>query len=635
MITESSPSGGEEQNPAYRPTRPPSHAELARWPDDPMAREVYPGCQHPGFEKWLAASQPTRTVMSMKVNVIRRGVATATVFLVSTGLVLSPAHADDDLPLAPATVIDLKDTRATLPQATITWSGDGNFPRVGETLTITQEWPSTEGFLEDVSLGLGSGLSHSVQACVTARESTPLLLTDLAGVRSDSWEEGSPLIERFKRPTWNASESRVIRRDLVITEDMVGKIPCAHASFRWRPASSSRDTYLQIDSSAYAPVIETRGPSVLPYRPRTPYMQSGQEVVSGLPVTYVGRLTGGTMSDGSRSTEEVLERSLRFSIESRNTGAPCKLAAQGGVVRPGGGTGGIFGIMAIPANSAGKFLCVQQTLRTSIDPDITSRSEVVYVRISASPSDRLQPLASLSDALGALAAATTRLDSLRLAPQLDQEAVAAAIEETEAARQEAEAAAAQAAQQNAGQQTPGTPNQATPTPPATPAEIDAAQEVIEAAGRQVEEALDARQVGQGANAVALRGLVTATGFDPLATPILAAGEKNASGVGINVKTRKVIRQKKRLRATLRVEDPVTRGGMRMYLVSWANGEPEVKLIRRGFVPRGAKNKRFWISKRFTPGTYGLLTTFQPSTPGIGGVATYDEIQVRKARAKRR
>ena len=602
-----------------------------------LAREVDTGCQNPIFGKWWEVSQPTRTVMTMKVNVIRRGVATATVFLVSTGLVLSPAHADDDLPLAPwIPVIDGKDTRATLPQPTITWNGNGNFPRVGETLTITQEWPSTEGFLEDVSLGLGYGLSPSVQACVTARDTTPLLLTDLAGVSSDSWEEGYPKIERAKRRTWTAADrGTFVTRNVLITEDMVGKIPCAHASFRWRPASSSRDRYLQIDSSVYAPVIETRGPSVVPYRPGTPYIQSGQQVVSGLPVTYVGRLTGGTMSDGSRSTEEVLERSLRFSIESRNTGAPCKLAAQGGVVRPGGGTGSIFGTMAVPANSAGKFLCVQQTLRTSIDPDITSRSDVVYVRISASPSDRLQPLASLSDALGALAAATTRLDSLRLAPQLDQDAVAAAIEETEAARRDAEAAAAQAAEQNAGQQTPGTPNQATPTPPATPAEIDAAQEVIEAAGRQIEEALDTRQIGQGANAVALRGLVTATGFDPLATPILTAGEKNASGVGINVKTRKVIRQKKRLRATLQVEDPVTRGGMRMYLVSWANGEPEVKLIRRGFVPRGVKGKRFWISKQFTPGTYGLLTTFQPSTPGIGGVATYDEIQVRKARAKRR
>ncbi|NBW94781.1 MAG: hypothetical protein EBR20_10610, partial [Bacteroidetes bacterium] len=296
--------------------------------------------------------------MTMKVNVIRRGVATATVFLVSTGLVLSPAHADDHLPLAPATVIDLKDTRATLPQPTITWSGDGNFPRVGERLTITQEWPSTEGFLEDVSLGLGYGLSPSVQACVTARESTPLLLTDLTGVRSDSWEEGSPLIERFNRPTWTWSDSRTIRRSLVITEDMVGKVPCAHASFRWRPASSSRDRYLEIDSSTYAPVIETRGPSVVPFRPGTPYIQPGQQVVSGLPVTYVGRLTGGIMSDGSFSTEEVLERSLNFSIESRNTGAPCKSPARGGVVRPGSGTGSIFGSMAIPANSAGKFLCV-------------------------------------------------------------------------------------------------------------------------------------------------------------------------------------------------------------------------------------------------------------------------------------
>ena len=82
-------------------------------------------------------------------------------------------------------------------------------------------------------------------------------------------------------------------------------------------------------------------------------------------------------------------------------------------------------------------------------------------------------------------------------------------------------------------------------------------------------------------------------------------------------------------------DPAAGQRTRNALVSWANGEPEVKLIRRGFVPRGVKGKRFWISKQFTPGTYGLLTTFQPSTPGMDGVATYDLVQVRKARAKRR
>jgi len=563
--------------------------------------------------------------MIMKVNVIRRGVATATVFLVSTGLVLSPAHADDPFsPSARVNVIDLKDTRATLPQPTITWNGNGNFPRVGETLTFTQEWPTTEGSLEDVTIRLRYGLSTSVQDCVSQTFSA----------------SPAPGFERAQRDSWTASNSGTfVTRNIFITQDMVGKIPCAQASFRWRPASSSTNDYLEIESAAYAPVIDPSDPVVIRYQPLTPYVQPGQEVVSGEPVTVVGRLTGGTMSDGSLSPEEVLERSLRLSIEDRDTGTNCRLPNQGGVNLPGGGTESIFGTMTIPANSGGKFLCVQQTLRTSLTPANTlSLSVPLYVRISASLSERLQPLASLSRALDALAAATTELDSLGSLPQLNadgQRELEAAIARAEAARREAEAAAAQAARQNAGQQTPGSPNQATPNPPATPAEIDAAQEVIEAAGRQVEEALDARQVGQGANAVALRGLVTATGFDPLATPILAAGEKNASGVGINVKTRKVIRQKKRLRATLRVEDPVTRGGMRMYLVSWANGEPELKLIRRGFVPRGVKSKRFWISKRFTPGTYGLLTTFQPSTPGIGGVATYDVIQVRKARAKRR
>jgi len=53
------------------------------------------------------------------------------------------------------------------------------------------------------------------------------------------------------------------------------------------------------------------------------------------------------------------------------------------------------------------------------------------------------------------------------------------------------------------------------------------------------------------------------------------------------------------------------------------------------VPRGVKNKRFWISKKFEPGTYGILTTFLPSTPGIQGVAVYDTVEVTKFEKKKK
>ena len=73
----------------------------------------------------------------------------------------------------------------------------------------------------------------------------------------------------------------------------------------------------------------------------------------------------------------------------------------------------------------------------------------------------------------------------------------------------------------------------------------------------------------------------------------------------------------------------------MYLVSLVDGQPKLMLKRTGFVPRGVKKKRFWISKRFKPGTYGLLTTFKPSTPGLEGVATYDVIEVTKAKKRKK
>jgi hypothetical protein len=59
------------------------------------------------------------------------------------------------------------------------------------------------------------------------------------------------------------------------------------------------------------------------------------------------------------------------------------------------------------------------------------------------------------------------------------------------------------------------------------------------------------------------------------------------------------------------------------------------LKRTGFVPAGEKNKRYWISKNFAPGTYGLLTTFLPSTPGMQGIAVYDTIEVTKAPKKKK
>jgi len=96
-----------------------------------------------------------------------------------------------------------------------------------------------------------------------------------------------------------------------------------------------------------------------------------------------------------------------------------------------------------------------------------------------------------------------------------------------------------------------------------------------------------------------------------------------------------IQQKKRLRTQLDVLEPVTRGGMRQYLLDLSGSTPQLLLKRTGFVPNGVKNKRYWISQKFQPGTYGLLTTFLPSTPGMQGLAVYNTIEVTEAPKKKK
>jgi hypothetical protein len=160
------------------------------------------------------------------------------------------------------------------------------------------------------------------------------------------------------------------------------------------------------------------------------------------------------------------------------------------------------------------------------------------------------------------------------------------------------------------------------------------QQAAEAANAQVEQAIGQSTTGTGKQ-TALSALAIATGFDPFTTPVLQAREKNASGVSIEVTAPDTIRQKKRLRTKLEVLDPVTRGGMRQYLLDLNGPTPRLVLKRTGFVPAGEKNKRYWISKNFAPGTYGLLTTFLPSTPGMQGIAVYDTIEVTKAPKKKK
>jgi hypothetical protein len=131
--------------------------------------------------------------------------------------------------------------------------------------------------------------------------------------------------------------------------------------------------------------------------------------------------------------------------------------------------------------------------------------------------------AALGVSLEKLLAATSRLEQLQSQPNVDRAALAAAAAAAEEARRQAQAAA-QAAQGQAQQQG------AAALPAAQIAQV---QQAAQAATTVVEKAIGESAVGKS-RVSAVTALAVATGFDPFTTPILQAGEKNASGVSIKV-----------------------------------------------------------------------------------------------------
>jgi hypothetical protein len=291
------------------------------------------------------------------------------------------------------------------------------------------------------------------------------------------------------------------------------------------------------------------------------------------------------------------------------------------------GTAAVRRPATIPDSAGGKYMCLQQSVITDAMDRVVS-SEPVTFAISRGM-DSVVPISAvvLDTSLARLIAATSRLGELQSQPSINQAALAAAAAEAEEARREAEAAAqaAQAQAQQQGQQQMG-------GAPAA-AQIAQVQQAAQAATTAVEKAIGSATI-DSATQTSLSALAIATGFDPFTTPVLQAGEKNASGVSIKVTTAPAVQQKKSLATKLTVQDPVTRGGMRQYFVDLNGATPKLLFKRSGFVPKGSKSKRFYIRPTFKPGTYGVLTTFQPSTPGMQGVAVFNTVEVKSASKKK-
>jgi len=421
--------------------------------------------------------------------------------------------------------------------------------------------------------------------------------------------------------------------DIEITEDMRDRWLCAYQYWivKYRNRSDSRFTgYELYRSDAVVGKNVPTPPQQQTLFPRAPYVSSLEEnggIYPGARVQIIGQ-TAANFFD-----ETVTGRYFVLGYTSSATPATCSTGGTPGLGEVAnvtiGGSGQVGITREIPAGTAGKYLCLQQGLQTDrTNGEILTSEPVTTLVERAAPS--VPQALNLGTALERLTAATQRLQRVQGQPSVDQAALAAAAAEAEEARRQAEAAAARAQARAAQAQAQG---QAPAAGAPSAAQIAEVQQATEAATTAVEQAIGGATAG-ASKATALTALATATGFDPFTTPVLQAREKNGSGISIEVTAPDSIQQKKRLFTKLDVKDLATRGGMRQYLLDLNGATPRLLLKRSGFVPDGVENKRYWISKNFQPGTYGLLTTFMPSTPGIQGVAVYDTIEVTEAPKKK-
>lgn len=419
----------------------------------------------------------------------------------------------------------------------------------------------------------------------------------------------------------------------VVAPDVPGAEVCAISEWPSAeiidPSSPSTDpVFYRVPAISAETCVPIRAESTI--FPRAPYLTptaAGNAIYPTASVGITAHLGGGIFTQ-----EQVLSRGVTTSFTSSSNPTTCARGSSAQTVNAAGAGSGVFAYQrTIPGGTVGQYLCMQQFVKTDL-MDSIKYSEPVTFQVTPNPNVGTSvPNVDLGSALARLQEATQRLQQVQGQPNVDQAALAAAAAEAEEARRQAEAAAAQAQAQAAAAQAQG---QAAPAGAPSAAQIAQVQQAAEAANAQVEQAIGQSTAGTGKQ-TALSALAIATGFDPFTTPVLQAREKNASGVSIEVTAPKTIRQKKRLRTKLQVLDPVTRGGMRQYLLDLNGPTPTLLLKRTGFVPKGEKNKRYWISKNFAPGTYGLLTTFLPSTPGMQGIAVYDTIEVTEAPKKKK
>lgn len=376
----------------------------------------------------------------------------------------------------------------------------------------------------------------------------------------------------------------------------------------------------QIRAGAIAPIA--------PPLPGTPVLVSGG-TATGVPLN--GRVVVSVALISPPSNGDALtSREVIHSVVNARDVASCAGGSNPTQNRIAASNTGVISLaLTYPTGRVGQFLCVEQALASNAHPTVRRSTPLVLVITQGTLNPALSNAAvqqSLNSALTRVQQASTNLAALLAAGNANAPAVAAAIQEAQAAQEELQAArAAEAladpgnAINQGGQQAGVIEN----TPSDAP--VNAAADQLR---QQLEVALGGATVTVAPGvAPTLLSLADATGFDPLTTPVLSEGKSNAAGINLALTKPKKIKRGKDFYVTLKVDPTATRGGMRQYLLRMDGSQPTLVQKRSGFITTGQRVKRYKVPRKDPNGNYVLLSTFQPSVPGTPGLALVTPITV--------
>lgn len=338
------------------------------------------------------------------------------------------------------------------------------------------------------------------------------------------------------------------------------------------------------------------------------------------PFTYRSNYTIAANVGGDTTNSRIASRLLYISTAEAD-GASCTGTSDNSPYYlniTGSGTRAYFYDSNIFTRSdAGRWLCTYQQVVTTNGQ--FSTSPTAYQKIeqpSAELPEIAAPVINVPGLLSRLSSSAAALRDALRQPQVNQAEVDRLVAEAEAVRREAEEALRNGGINNNGGG--GNANNggggADPGVPEVVEELDRVDELIKRGGGDV---------------TPRSALEIATGFDATVTPLLPIGTRTASGLELSVKSPKKVKRARALTVTAKVDPGKVRGRLRMFLLRFDGETPVVVQKRSGFIGAAKRSKKFYINRGDRLGTYAILTSFDPTTPGQVGVATLTPLKVVK------